>query len=31
VSALGGVKRLDLRGCTGVTDYSAVPQAYRSR
>jgi len=29
VSALGAVPELDLRGCTGVRDFSAVPHARR--
>lgn len=29
VSMLGGVAFLRLEGCTGITDYSAVPQAQR--
>jgi len=26
---IGGVERLYLRGCTGITDFSMVPQAIK--
>jgi len=29
VSALGQVEKLNLRGCTGLSDYSVVPRAKR--